>query len=396
MMHTEVFKPDFLQRPSVKTLLQAFPRHATSVRFVGGCVRDALLGQNPKDLDLATIYTPEEVLMYLKQHHIKAIPTGIAHGTITALVAGDIFEITTLRRDVLSHGRHADVAFTMDWYEDALRRDFTFNAIYLDENGQLFDFCHGIEDLHQGCVRFIGKASDRIREDALRILRFFRFHGRFGQGKEPDSIAFEACAELSLLLKNLSKERVTQEITALLLLKNPHDAIALMNRSGVWETLFQKKANIGQLCNMVMWEKKLDLIPGLRRRLWAVYHENRAGLSSLRFKKSYLKQIEMLEYFVDQERDGRVVAYEGGYDFFEDWTLARVRSEESLSVLKKALKLTRAKVYLSFPLSGHDIEALGLSGPDVGKCLSQIRLWWIKNDMIPDKQACLLKAKSLT
>ena len=187
----------------------------TRARFVGGCVRDALGAQAPGDLDLATPDAPETVLAKLAAAGFKAIPTGLAHGTVTAVVQGRRFEITTLRRDVATDGRHATVEFTDDWAADAARRDFTINALSMDAQGRVYDYFGGCADLAARRVRFVGDAATRIAEDYLRVLRFFRFQARFG-GPEPDAQALAACSAAAGRLKNLSAERVRGELFRLL------------------------------------------------------------------------------------------------------------------------------------------------------------------------------------
>ena len=199
-----------------------------TVRLIGGVVRDTLLGEPVSDVDMATRLTPDEVIAHLKSAHIKSVPTGIAHGTVTAVTAHGPVEITTLRRDVSTDGRHAIVAFTNDWREDAARRDFTINALAANpDTGEIFDYFGGLDDLAAGRVRFIGDALQRIAEDHLRILRFFRFFARFGRGK-PDAAAYDACAARANDLMSLSRERIASELLKLLDYTNPVAAVRLM------------------------------------------------------------------------------------------------------------------------------------------------------------------------
>jgi poly(A) polymerase len=195
-------------------LLAALGAKEGLTRYVGGAVRDGLLGLPVNDVDLATRLKPDEVIRRLEKARIKAVPTGIDHGTITAVSDGHPFEITTLRTDVSTDGRRATVAFTDDWKADAARRDFTINALSADpESGEIFDYFGGLDDLGQRHVRFIGDPLQRIAEDYLRILRFFRFHARFGLG-EPDPEAIDACAQCANALMSLSRERIADEKTA--------------------------------------------------------------------------------------------------------------------------------------------------------------------------------------
>lgn len=205
---------------------------AGETRFVGGCVRDALLGLPVSDIDLATRLRPEAAMERLKAAGIRAVPTGLAHGTVTAIVAGAPIEVTTLRRDVSTDGRRATVAFTDDWREDAARRDFTINALSADPaSGEVFDYFGGEADLAARRVRFIGDPLTRIAEDHLRILRFFRFHARFGAG-EPDADSLAACVARANDLMALSRERIADELSKLLALPDPAATAALMEARG--------------------------------------------------------------------------------------------------------------------------------------------------------------------
>jgi poly(A) polymerase len=220
--------PPWLAMDAARDVLAALGGQA---RFVGGCVRDALRGEAPADLDLATPLPPAQVAAALEAAGLKAVPTGIAHGTVTAVARGRTFEITTLRRDVATDGRHATVEFTDDWRADAARRDFTINAMSLAPDGAVYDYFGGREDLASGRVRFVGDAATRIREDVLRCLRFFRFHARYASG-EPDADGLAACRELAPLLPGLSAERVAAELFRLLEGPRAAATLALMREAG--------------------------------------------------------------------------------------------------------------------------------------------------------------------
>ncbi|WP_341895839.1 CCA tRNA nucleotidyltransferase, partial [Ferrovibrio terrae] len=223
---------DWMTAAPTRSLLAALGASGAPVRFVGGCVRDAILGLRPADIDLATPETPEVVIRRLEKAKLKAVPTGIEHGTVTAVVPPATFQVTTLRRDVATDGRHATVVFGTDWAEDAARRDFTINALYADADGRLYDYTDGRADLAAGLVRFIGDPAARVAEDYLRVLRFFRFHARFGRGA-PDAASLAACAAASDRLDRLSGERIRDELLKILILPNAADALVLMQQSGV-------------------------------------------------------------------------------------------------------------------------------------------------------------------
>src|SRR5215213_8587305 len=216
------------RQPGMRQLLTALGADGGLVRFVGGTVRDELLGIAHADVDLATRLDPQSVVERLESVRIKAVPTGIEHGTVTAVSRGQVAEITTLRRDVSTDGRRAVVAFTEDWAEDAARRDFTINALSADPlSGDIFDYFGGLDDLEWRRIRFIGDPLERIAEDHLRILRFFRFHARFGSG-EPDAPALDACTARANDLMALSRERIADELLKLLTIEDPAETVALM------------------------------------------------------------------------------------------------------------------------------------------------------------------------
>src|SRR6185369_10628005 len=245
-----------------RLLLGALRRAGIEARFVGGCVRDALLGRESADIDLATPALPEDIIAALEGAGIKAVPTGIAHGTVTAVVSVPgvpprHFEITTLRRDVETYGRHARVAFDADWSEDAARRDFTINALYLDPDGTVHDPVGGLEDLEAHHVRFVGEPAKRIAEDVLRVRRYYRFEARFGRG-EGDRAAREACRNAVPLLPSLSAERVAQEVLRLLAVANPVPALRMMREDGVLDALLPEAGNIDRLARLIAIEPEID------------------------------------------------------------------------------------------------------------------------------------------
>ena len=257
----------WLHRADLAALLAALgPGQA---RYVGGAVRDTLLGLEVKDIDLATPLEPREVMRRLKAHSISVVPTGIDHGTVTAIISSSPVEITTLRRDVSTDGRRATVAFASDWQDDAARRDFTINALYADPvSGEIWDYFGGLDDLAARRVRFIGDARQRIREDHLRILRYFRFQARFGS-QPADEISENACAELAATLKGLSRERVGMEMINLLGLRDPAPTVARMAELGVLAQVLPE-ADVAGLAALVAEEARQAVAPDAVRRLAAL------------------------------------------------------------------------------------------------------------------------------
>jgi poly(A) polymerase len=243
----------WMTQPETVAVMAALASAGGEARFVGGCVRDALLGRPVTDVDIATHEPPERVMNLLSRAGIKAVPTGIKHGTVTAVVGRKHFEITTLRRDVETYGRHARVEYTNDWAADAARRDFTMNALFCSIDGTVYDPFGGLADLQARRVRFVGDAEARIREDVLRLLRFFRFYAHYG-APPPDAEALAACRKLAPLLPTLSGERVCGETLKLLRAADPAGVIALMREEGVLLQILPEATNIARLRALVTVE----------------------------------------------------------------------------------------------------------------------------------------------
>jgi poly(A) polymerase len=260
------------KKRGMKRLLAALGADERLTRYVGGAVRDDLLGLEVSDIDLATRIPPQEVMERLEQAKIKAVPTGIDHGTVTAVSDGHPFEITTLRRDVSTDGRRATVAFTDDWQEDAARRDFTINALSADPlTGELFDYFGGLADLERRHIRFIGDPLQRIAEDHLRILRFFRFHARFDAG-EPDAPALQACTQRARDLMALSRERIADELLKLLGLPNPTRTARIMLDHRILAPVLPEIAaeRLGDLDRLIASEIAANVASDALRRLAAL------------------------------------------------------------------------------------------------------------------------------
>ena len=260
------------RKRGMKRLLAALGGCEGLTRYVGGAIRDDLLGLPVSDIDLATRIPPDEVMRRLEEARIKAVPTGIDHGTVTAVSDGHPFEITTLRRDVSTDGRRATVAFTDDWKEDAARRDFTINALSADpDTGELFDYFGGLADLEQRHIRFIGDPLQRIAEDHLRILRFFRFHARFDAG-EPDGAAIEACTARANDLMGLSRERIADELLKLLAVPDPSPTVEIMLARGILKPVLPEIASsrLGRLKRLIAAERAAAIDADPLRRLAAL------------------------------------------------------------------------------------------------------------------------------
>ena len=256
----------------MRRLLKALGASDGLTRYVGGAVRDDLLGLPVSDIDLATRIRPEEVVERLEAVGVKVVPTGIAHGTVTAVSDGLPVEITSLRRDVSTDGRRATIAYTDDWEEDAARRDFTLNALSADpKTGEIFDYFGGLDDLDARRVRFIGDPIERIAEDHLRILRFFRFHARFGSG-DPDPAALEACAARANDLMALSRERIADELLKLLAMPDPAPTVRVMLDRAILKPVLPEieSASLASLKRVIAAEREAIIEPDALRRLAAL------------------------------------------------------------------------------------------------------------------------------
>jgi len=395
--------PAWLDEPAVRRLLAALSAAGIEVRFVGGCVRDALLGLEIGDLDLATPARPEMVMAALKAAKIKALPTGLAHGTVTAVVNSSgpsrQFEITTLRRDVETDGRHARVAFDAGWDEDAARRDFTINAIYLAPDGATFDPVGGRADLAARHVRFVGDAAMRIDEDVLRILRYYRFEARFGSG-EGDAAARAACHAAVGQLPTLSAERVQRELMRLLAAPEPIRALTLMREDGVLDALMPEATRIDRL------EKLLPLSNNPLQRLAALIEVDKSGAAALaeRLRLSNAARNRLVglaePWPLDPDADPaaqRLALYRLGPEHFCDLAMLLAADARIAPARLKALQ-HQAECWSPpvFPLGGGDVTALGIApGPRVGRLLGAVRRWWEDGDFAADRSACLARLKML-
>ena len=359
-------------------------------RYVGGAVRDTLLGLPVSDIDLATVLTPNEVIARTDAAGIRTVPTGIAHGTITAVLAGGPVEITTLRRDIATDGRHATVAFGDDWRADAARRDFTINAIFADPaDGALYDWFGGIADLATGRVRFIGEARARIAEDHLRILRYFRFAARFGTG-EADAEAEVACRALAPTLKGLSRERVAMELLKLLALPDPAPAVARMAALGVMEVIMPE-ADAAPLAPLVARETVQGVAADALRRLAALLPADPATAEHVaaRLRLSGAQKARLINAARRGEgpADPRALAYAVGRESAIDRLLLEGGSVAELADWTVP----------RFPLKGGAIVARGISaGPEVARMLRAVEAQWVAEGFPDGTRAEELLAAELT
>ena len=339
-------------------------------RFVGGSVRATLLGIAVSDVDLATPLAPERVVALLKGAGIKAVPTGIEHGTITAVIESGPVEVTTLRRDVSTDGRRATVAFTDDWREDAARRDFTMNALYADpRTGAIFDYFGGLADLDARHVRFIGDPLQRIAEDHLRILRFFRFLARFGD--VPDPAGLEACTVRAKDLMALSRERIRDEMLKLLVAKDAVRVVRLMIERGIFVPVLPEIVSAERLAHLAAREVESGVAPDPIRRLAALLPAEAAEPVGARLKLSNAERKRLTAAVLPPEGAARPLAYRTGrVTALDQLLLAERPVAEAVEV--RDWEIPR------FPLTGGAIVARGVkAGPEVARLLRQVEEQWI-------------------
>ena len=361
---------DLLDDPATSRLLAILG----AARLVGGCVRDSLLGRPVADIDLATPQSPEQVAAALDRAGLRAIPTGLAHGTVTALVDGRPFEVTTLRRDVTTDGRHASVTWTEDWQEDAARRDFTINAMSLSADGTLHDYFGGEADLRAGRVRFVGDAAQRVAEDYLRVLRFFRFQARYGAGP-PEAGAIAAIRAGVPGLARLSAERVWSELKRILAAPDPDAVVALMADTGVLPAILPEARPT----------RLAQLPPDPLLRLAALTAGNSVAAAT-RLRAS-LAEV------------ARLAGYGGPPPHGDDTDLRRQLADTEKQALigrswlagqpQTVRDRLAALETPKFPLEGRDALAAGMKpGPAVGDVLRQVRSWWLQGGCVASAEAC--------
>jgi poly(A) polymerase len=364
------------QQTGMRELLTVLGAHDGLTRFVGGTVRDELLGIPHSDIDVATRLDPQQVLARLKATKIKAVPTGIEHGTITAVSRGHVVEITTLRRDVSTDGRRATVAFTEDWAEDAARRDFTINALFADPvSGEIFDYFGGLADLEQRHIHFIGDPLARIAEDHLRILRFFRFHARFGSG-EPDAAALDACTARANDLMALSRERIADELLKLLAVADPSVTIGIMLDRGILKPVLPEieQKSLPRLEALVRSEQEAGISPSPFRRLTALLPRDASIAEEiavrLRLSNKARKRLAC-SASDDLDLSPEALAYRVGPDCAADRLLLAGQAAQAATVA--AWKPAR------LPIKGGDLIARGLEeGPIVARTLRRIEDDWVR------------------
>jgi poly(A) polymerase len=399
---------DWLQRPATQAVFAALAARGFAVRAVGGAVRNALIGHAVSEVDLATPARPEDVIAAAKAARLRAVPTGIAHGTVTVVSGGHAYEVTTLRRDVETHGRHATVAFTDDWAEDARRRDFTINALYCSADGEVFDPLDGYADLAARRVRFIGDATERIREDYLRILRFFRLTAAYGKG-QPDPAGLAACVRERGGLAILSAERVRQEFLRLLAARRGPELVAAMFDHGILVQVLGAAPRPPLLSRLAAIEAALgaEADPVLRLAALAVETPEDAERLRQRLRLSNDEGAELARAAARApdigpavpEAAAKIYLYRNGATAYREhlllaWTRsgASPKSEAWLQRLALPDRWQPSRL----PFGGADVMALGVpAGPRVGQVLRALEAWWIAGGFTADEAALRTRLEQL-
>lgn len=368
---------------------------ADCARFVGGCVRNAVLGAPIDDVDIATVLTPEAVVRALKAAGLKSVPTGMEHGTVTAISERQPFEITTLRRDVSTDGRRATVAFTDDWAEDAARRDFRLNALYADSDGVILDPTGaGYDDALAGRIVFVGEPEQRIEEDYLRILRFYRFFAWYGRGA-PDAAAVAACAALAEGVERLSAERVSKEMLKLLAAPDPRPAVRLMQDAGVLGRILPQPEGV------TLFEAMVGVSPDPVLRLSALLPADvetvRASANRLRLSNAQKDRLiaavrAPLDPDISDAR-ARAVIWREGRRAFEDRVRRAWAAGGEAARMQAFLALAADWTPPKLPVGGRDLARLGLKpGPETGRVLKAFEDGWIADDFPDHGHEARLKA----
>lgn len=365
-----------------------------NVRYVGGCVRNALMGLTVTDIDMATTLHPQEVMRKLTDAKIKTIPTGFDHGTVTAIVHSKPFEITTLRKDVETDGRRAVVAYTTDWAEDAARRDFTINALYADMNGIVYDpLGQGLADIERRKVRFVGDSGKRIQEDILRILRFFRFHALYGRGPL-DKTGLAASITYAPLIKKLSRERVTTEIKKLLMAAAPQKILSVMQEKRIIPEIIDKNFDGDALAQLIKFQSAVmgqedDIIFSTRLFL-LTGKSNYSHLVLSKKQTDILRHLATVKINFDNE-DLRKILYLFPRPYvIASWMVYAAQNKIRLTTFKKMAHNIAENEIPVFPVTGKDLLAIGMAeGAMLGKTLKKLEKKWIDSGFALNKKSLI-------
>lgn len=395
-----------IKNKKILRLFLVVKHHGGVLRFVGGAVRDALKNIEGGDLDFATDLSPDELVEACTEEGLKTVAIGIKFGTVGVIIDDMLVEVTSLRRDVKTDGRYAEVEYTDNWEEDASRRDLTINAVYADEKGNVFDYYNGIEDLEKGRVRFIGSASQRIKEDYLRILRFFRFYSRFGVG-EPDQKALAACIENREGLKNLSMERIKEELFKMLLTPNAAATIRIMQDNGIMNFVMPEAGAIDNLAFIKKLLDDKDVPDKALLYLFTLYQPDAPLAENLAVRMKFSKRekqkfIRWAERKValselSDEISLQKLMYETDKEFCrEKFLLIIAENKEAIPYFWEKYQTMAAVSEPQFPLRGKDIIEQGVANPQaIGTILRELENQWLASNFTLSKDKLLENARLL-
>lgn len=398
-----VVRTPWMNAPATKRLFAMLqgniPEDEPQALFVGGCVRNTVLDREVEDLDLATPLTPDEVSEILQNNDVKVIPTGLEHGTVTAIIEGRIFEITTLRKDEQTDGRRAVVSYTSSWREDAMRRDFTMNTLLMDIKGNIYDpLGCGLSDLDARHVVFVGEAKKRIEEDHLRILRFFRFSALYGKGHY-DEKGLQASQHAANKIEKLSKERITQEFFKIIASDRPYDVLKVMFAHDVLKKIEFPDYNAEFLEHFCTFQSRYG-VNALSSRLFVTASLNFENIKTMEeyiiFPKVFLKDMKAINGALnlpDLSCDHAV--RESIYRFGRTITaqaliIELVQDRVMNGYAPKAFDIIQNWEIPIFPINGKDLMKAGAKqGPELGKKIQALEKWWVDQEFKPDRNMCL-------
>jgi poly(A) polymerase len=389
----------WFKEPGLQRVFAAIAAAGGEARVAGGAVRNSLLGEPVADVDVATTLTPEQVMVAGKKAGLGVHPTGIDHGTITLTHKGIPYEVTTLRFDAETFGRKARVEFTSDWERDARRRDFTVNALYCDPGGKIHDLVDGYRDILRKRIRFIDDPEARIREDYLRILRFFRFHARYGKGA-PDKSGLEACVKLRKGLDHLSRERIHQELFKLLVAPRATETLKVMAKQGILEHVVPYKDQFSDFSRMAKIDEANALAPDPLCRLVLIAAEPEDLKHLLRLSNEEGKRIAVMGRRSAlspnlRPREQKAILYEMGPQVFRDnvrlaWAESKALPDDP--GWRALLRLPENWSIPKLPVHGGDLMSRGMAaGPELGEVLRRIEDWWIASDFEPGRDELLAR-----
>lgn len=388
--------------PGIMKIFDIIHNHGGSVRFVGGAVRDAIVGKKGFDIDFSTDLSPDELAEACEDVGVKTVPIGLKFGTLGVLLNGTLLEVTSLRKDIKTDGRHAEVEFTDNWEEDAARRDLTINAVYADEQGNVFDYYNGISDLEKGIVRFIGNPEQRIREDYLRILRFFRFYSLFA--KTPiDEKALKACIDNREGLEKVSIERIRDELIKIILTPNASKTLGIMFKSNLLGNWLADSDYLSNLDFLIRLEESAGVAPNSLRRFFVLYFPDRslAENIAIRMHMSKNQKEKMIKWSnteiglenLLEETLRMKTLFRFGKEFCIDKLLIEAARNQivpdNLSGIIEEIQKTEIPV---FPISGKDIlENKQIEDTQIGAVLDRLKECWIDSNFSLSKDSLLQK-----